>query len=268
MTADDDVLKQYFSPEARKEREAKIAAIKKARQAEQDAAGAEFLAKLVRVAQTCVDPKADDAVREAEEAKANAPKARADRRRMRLVRAGVNDTDAIDLLASSADTPSVKTHEGNMAAFEAVDTFLRPGGDVRTLWLLGKRGTGKSYAGMWAVAQFEGEAILVTQSQMRMGSRWDDHFERARNSSLVLIDDPDEHMFDWQANDIATLLSDRHNQRRKTIVTANLTPYVSQAEKPRASVEGLLGPRVMSRMEDKRFSRTVIVKGDSLRRRA
>lgn len=241
---------------------ARIEQAAREREAAKRADADEFLAQVLRRAQACVDEKADEVLAEA----AAAPALTADRKRARMVRAGVNDLDAVDLFCRSTGAPFIPGHKGNRRAFEAVEKFLAAP-TLRTLWLLGTPGAGKSYAAIWAIAQFDGDSLLVSQADMRMGATWDSRFDRAKTVPLLVIDDPTERLLDWQATDVGTLLSDRHNQRRRTIVPANIYALAKHSETagPRGSVEGLFGPRVLSRMQDTQYSAVAYIDGDDIR---
>lgn len=211
----------------------------------------EFLARLRARAEAATDVLSDATV------ELDQQRAAFERRRARLLSAGLLDPEAVEAaLASPVRCPRVEAHSGSCAAAQGIEAWLDPGsptGRARTLLLLGPTGRGKSYAATWALAEQQGSWLAATECRV---DGWDDLRPKAATSRLLVLDDLGREPTGWAARELADVLELRHNRGLRTVVTSNLTAD-RLAER--------YGERLASRWADDRLTVTVEVLGRDLR---
>jgi DNA replication protein DnaC len=202
-----------------------------------------------------------------------------ERRKNRLLNAGVRDLDLAWQIANGPSVcPPADGHEGSKAATDAVVAFLRDP-RMRILVLAGNRGRGKTYAAiyplahtaLWNLAKHE-ECRLLYSSTVRVGQDWDVAIREYERANVLVIDDLGAEIGDWATAQLIALLKNRYDWGRKTIVTTNLALRLdSIPERLRASmgdrvIERKYGDPIMSRMSNPAAAMYVVCKGDDLRR--
>jgi len=201
-----------------------------------------------------------------------------ERRRNRLRLAGIKDEALIDQIASGPSVcPPIEGHDGSKAATDAIVTFLRDP-KMRTLVLAGNRGRGKTYAAvyplahtsLWDLAAHK-ECRLMYSSLVRVGDDWDKAIREYEKAHVLVIDDLGSEIGDWATAQLISLLKNRYDWNRKTIVTTNLAMRLEDVpEKHRATMAGRVierryGDPIMSRLSNKASSMYVVCKGNDLR---
>jgi len=203
----------------------------------------------------------------------------AERRANRLRLAGVVDEALVAQVAHGPSAcPVVEGHEGTKAANDAVIAFLRDP-KLRTLVLAGNRGRGKTYAAiyplahtsLWDLAAHK-ECRLVYSSTVRVGQDWDTVIRDYERAHLLVVDDLGSEIGDWATAQMISLLKNRYDWGRKTIVTTNLAlrlediPEQQRASLTARAIERRYGDTLMSRLSNPAAARYVVCKGHDLRR--
>lgn len=202
----------------------------------------------------------------------------ADARKGRLRSAGVENER---LIASIAAGPAVcqplPAFEGSRIAVEAVQSFLAEP-DAATLVLAGLNGRGKSYAAVYPLAHtstwdhrnHRGGQFLHA-SRVYIGRRWDAKRDACIDATILVIDDLGRESGEWAVDQVLSLILDRHDNCRKTIITTNM-----RRSSQRATAEQVAQHRnqfmdlryndaLMSRLSDPTATRFVVCKGDDIR---
>jgi hypothetical protein len=201
-----------------------------------------------------------------------------DRRRGCLRFAGVENERLVETIATGpAFCPALPGHEGSHAAVEAVAAFLaRP--ELATLVLAGKAGRGKTYAAiyplahpsLWDMAKHK-VCQFLHASRVTVGDRWTAKRDACIDAHLLVVDDLGRESGDWASDQVLSLILDRHDNGRKTIITTNLrrsSKVVSpeQAAQYRNQFMDLrYTDSLMSRLSDPTATRFVVCKGDDIR---
>lgn len=201
-----------------------------------------------------------------------------ERRRGCLRYAGVENARLVETIATGpAFCPALPGHEGSQAAVDAVAAFLaRP--ELATLVLAGKAGRGKTFAALYPLAHpslWDMAKHKVCQflhaSRVTVGDRWTAKRDACIDAHLLVIDDLGRESGDWASDQVLSLLLDRHDNGRKTIVTTNLrrsskdmTP--EQVAQYRNQLMDLrYTDSLMSRLSDRTATAYVVCKGDDIR---
>lgn len=168
----------------------------------------------------------------------------AEKQRARLISSSVPD-GLIPIALAPSESESVRV----------VREWLASG--MRTLVLSGGVGIGKSTAASVGIALSSGSAFYLHATRFSSVKLLDsDEWPRVLSTELLVLDDVGlEHQgaTNWAANQIQSLLCDRHDRAKRTIVTCNLDDKQFAA----------YGERMVDRM--RQYGRFVRVGGRSLR---
>lgn len=190
------------------------------------------------------------------------------RRRGRLVRAGIEDEAMIDALADAARPPIVAGHVGSRAGLEGAEAFLRDP-TRRCLTLAGPTGTGKTWAAAWIVAATDG-AVWLSCHEQRSLEQWSATLAHAQRAALVVVNDLGAEA-DWLHTRLSGLICSRQEAGRRTVITTNLVvdvgafPESARERVWASSVEARYGDRLVDRLVG-HGSSVVSCPGKSLRR--
>lgn len=202
----------------------------------------------------------------------------ADARRGRLKSAGVDNDRLVDAIATGpAVCEPLPKFEGSRIAVAAVNAFLAEP-DAATLVLAGLNGRGKSYAAVYPLAHgstwdhrnHRGGQFLHA-SRVYVGRRWDAKRDACIDATILVIDDLGRESGEWAIDQVLSLILDRHDNCRKTIITTNM-----RRSSQKASAEQIAQHRnqfmdlryndaLMSRLSDPTATRFVVCKGDDIR---
>ena len=179
-----------------------------------------------------------------------------ERRANRLRKAGDLHPRAVAAaLASPGRCPRPDGNGWIKKLHTAVEAWVRD--EFTTLVVLASTGRGKSWAATWAVAEIQARSLWLPASHVRVG--WDELRRTAEKIPALVVDDlGEEGASEWGQKEISTLLQNRHDAGRRTLVTTNLSPK---------DLGHRYGERLMSRWADE-SSRLVSIAGVDLRRKA
>lgn len=175
-----------------------------------------------------------------------------------------------DRLATSGVGPRSLEAAQSPEDTEALGAVKRWLGDATRTWLVlcGEKGTGKTVAATWAVAQairtgsgaaFRRVSEVAKLGGFDVGARECEYLKRV--SLLVLDDFGAETLTEWARSQLHELLDYRHEFYARTIITSNLAWHPTKADG-----QGLVG-RLGGRLEDRiRQAGTVVqLRGPSRR---
>jgi len=198
--------------------------------------------------------------------------------------AGFNDEDGLDVISRAVTPPVIPGHEGSQRAFAMAERFM-DAPRLRDLVLLGPSGTGKTYGGAWVLAATPESLFLQAPAYQCEDDLWRRTYARAMNAKLLVINDlGTEPNTEWLTPRISSLLIDRHDQGKRTILTANMLSISRVEDEARRgqlksslgmddraldlkTIEGRYGDPLADRLLDARLSIWERCKGESLRRR-
>lgn len=178
-----------------------------------------------------------------------------ERRALRLRAAGDLHPVAMEAaMASPGRCPRPDGQPWLEKLLKAVEEWAR--GEFTTLVATAAPGRGKSFAATWAVAEIQERSLWLPASHVRVG--WDDVRRSAEKIPVLILDDlGEEGASEWGQKEVSTLLQNRHDSGRRTMITTNLT---------RPDVATRYGERLISRWSDE-SARIVSIAGIDLRKR-
>lgn len=178
-----------------------------------------------------------------------------ERRALRMRAAG--DLHPLAMAAAVASPGRCPRPEGQPwleKLLKAVEAWVQ--GEFTTLVASASTGRGKSFAATWAVAEIQERSLWLPASHVRVG--WDELRQMAEKIPVLIVDDlGEEGASDWGQKEVSTLLQNRHDAGRRTLVTTNLS-------KP--DIGTRYGERLISRWSDE-SARIVSIAGIDLRKR-
>lgn len=201
-----------------------------------------------------------------------------DARKGRLRSAGVdNDRLIASIAAGPAVCQPMPGFEGSRIAVDAVSAFLAEP-DAATLVLAGLNGRGKSYAAVYPLAHsstwdhrsHRGGQFLHA-SRVYVGRRWDAKRDACIDATVLVIDDLGRESGEWAIDQVLSLILDRHDNCRKTIITTNMRRSSQKATAEQIAqhrnqfMDLRYNDALMSRLSDPTATRFVVCKGDDIR---
>lgn len=164
--------------------------------------------------------------------------------------AGCSDEEVLRLIREQRwpEPPGGSAH--TQRAMRAVKALLTKSDPMRSLALLGPPGVGKTVAAFVACGYVPG-SVFVDAVDVSPGPEWDDIRKRAKQTELLVLNDPDPRK-PWACAEMEQMLASRHDKGKKTILTANWMPTKAMRLErdfgDGLSIEEAFGARDLSRL--------------------